>query len=119
VHNREALYALLPEITKTKPQAEWVEGLARLGVPCSPVNTVDQVFADPQVQARGMQIAMPHPLAGKETVDLIGNPIKFSRTPVDYRRPPPVLGQHTEDVLRDLLDLPKTEVAALRERGIV
>ena len=99
VRNRKALYDLLPEITRAKTQAEWVDGLAKLGVPCSPVNTVDQVFADPQVRSRGMQISLPHPLAGKGSVDLIGNPIKFSETPVDYRRPPPTLGQHTEEVL--------------------
>lgn len=119
VRNRKALYDLLPEITRAKTQAEWVDGLAKLGVPCSPVNTVDQVFADPQVRSRGMQISLPHPLAGKGSVDLIGNPIKFSETPVDYRRPPPTLGQHTDEVLRELLDLPDTELADLRERGVI
>lgn len=119
VRNRKALYDLLPEITRTKTQAEWVDGLAKLGVPCSPVNTVDQVFADPQVRSRGMQISLPHPLAGKGSVDLIGNPIKFSETPVDYRQPPPTLGQHTDEVLRELLDLPDTELAELRGRGVI
>ena len=119
VRNREALYDLLPTITREKSQAEWVEGLAQRGVPCSPVNRIDQVFADPQVQARGMRIGMPHPLAGKGEIDLIGNPIKYSGTPVSYRRPPPVLGQHSDEVLRDLLGLPDAEIAALRERGIV
>ena len=64
-------------------------------MPCSPVNDVDQVFEDPQVQQREMQISMPHPLSASGTVDLIGNPIKFSETPVDYRLPPPYCGQHT------------------------
>ncbi|HLB81219.1 MAG TPA: CaiB/BaiF CoA-transferase family protein, partial [Dongiaceae bacterium] len=119
VRNRVALYALLPALTRCKTQAEWVEGLAARGVPCSPVNNVDQVFADPQVQSRGMRIALPHPLAGSGHVDLIGNPIKYSATPVDYRRAPPTLGQHTDEVLREMLGLSAAEIAALRGRGVV
>ena len=118
VRNRVELYALLPELTRRKRQAEWVEGLAGLGVPCSPVNTVDQVFADPQVRARGMQIALPHPLAGTGTVDLIGNPIKLSATPVSYRRPPPTLGQHTDEVLREF-GLGDADIAALKAAGAI
>jgi crotonobetainyl-CoA:carnitine CoA-transferase CaiB-like acyl-CoA transferase len=119
VRNREDLYRLLEPVIAAKRQEDWVQGLAKLGVPCSPVNTVDQVFADPQVRARGMQIAMPHPLAGKGTVELIGNPIKYSATPVGYRRPPPCLGQHTDEVLRELLGLGDGEIASLRRDGIV
>jgi crotonobetainyl-CoA:carnitine CoA-transferase CaiB-like acyl-CoA transferase len=118
VRNRVELYALLPELTRRKRQSEWVEGLAGLGVPCSPVNNVDQVFADPQVRARGMQIALPHPLAGKGTVDLIGNPIKLSATPVSYRRPPPTLGQHTDEVLREF-GLGEADIAALKDAGAI
>ncbi len=118
VRNRVELYALLPALTRRKRQAEWVEGLAGLGVPCSPVNDVAQVFADPQVQARGMQIALPYPVAGEGTVDLIGNPIKLSATPVSYRRPPPTLGQHTEEVLREL-GLDGRDIAALRAEGAI
>jgi glutaryl-CoA transferase len=119
VHNRAALYDILPGITRRKKQAEWVAGLAKLGVPCSPVNTVDQVFADPQVQARAMQIALPHPLAGSGEADLIGNPIRYSATPVDYRFAPPYLGQHTDEVLKELLAMPATEIAKLREDGVI
>ena len=119
VKNRTAIYDLLPDITRRKTQAEWIAGLAKLGVPCSPVNTVDQVFADPQVRQREMQIRLPHPLAADGMVDLIGNPIKYSGTPVDYALPPPYLGQHTEEVLRELLEMPESEIAGLRERGIV
>ncbi len=99
VLNRRDLYDLLDEVMRRKTQSEWVEGLAKLGVPCSPVNSIDQVFTDPQVRSRGMQIALPHPQSGKGDVDLIGNPIKYSATPVDYRRAPPYLGQHTDEVL--------------------
>jgi len=118
VRNRDELYRLLPALTRAKPQAAWVDGLAKLGVPCGPVNDIGQVFADPQVQARGMQIALPHPLAGKGTVDLIGNPLRLSATPVAYRRAPPTLGQHTDEVLREL-GLEEAELAALRAEGAI
>jgi crotonobetainyl-CoA:carnitine CoA-transferase CaiB-like acyl-CoA transferase len=119
VQNRREIYELLPAITRKKTQTEWIEGLAKLGVPCSPVNNVDQVFADPQVQHRQMQITMPHPQSASGTVDLIGNPIRFSGTPVDYRLPPPYCGQHTDDILTELLGMPAAEIAALRQRKIV
>jgi crotonobetainyl-CoA:carnitine CoA-transferase CaiB-like acyl-CoA transferase len=118
VRNREALYASIAEITARRPQDEWVEGLTAVGVPCGPVNTIEQTFAHPQVQARDMQIRMTHAATGGE-VSLIGSPIKYSETPADYRRAPPMLGQHTEEVLEELLGLGPTEVAALREKGIV
>ena len=118
VRNRDELYRLLPALTRAKPQAAWVDGLAKLGVPCGPVNDIGQVFADPQVQARGMQIALPHPLAGKGTVDLIGNPLRLSATPVAYRRAPPTLGQHTDEVLREL-GLEEAELATLRAEGAI
>jgi crotonobetainyl-CoA:carnitine CoA-transferase CaiB-like acyl-CoA transferase len=119
VANRRALYDLLETVTRRKTQSEWVEGLAKLGVPCSPVNSIDQVFADPQVRSRGMQITMPHPQSGKGDVDLIGNPIKYSATPVDYRRAPPYLGQHTDEVLAEMLKLSPAEIAELRKQQIV
>ncbi|MGH6932430.1 MAG: CaiB/BaiF CoA transferase family protein, partial [Dongiaceae bacterium] len=119
VKNRRAIYEILPDVTRRKTQDEWVQGLAKLGVPCGPVNNVDQVFADPQVRAREMQIKMAHPLAGSGAVDLIGNPIKFTETPVEYRVAPPYCGQHTDEVLRELLAMPTAEIAALRQRGIV
>jgi crotonobetainyl-CoA:carnitine CoA-transferase CaiB-like acyl-CoA transferase len=119
VRNRRAIYGLLPEITRRKTQAEWIDGLAKLGVPCSPVNNVDRVFADPQVQHREMQIKMPHPLSGSGSVDLIGNPIKFSETPVGYRRPPPYCGQHTDEVLRETLAMSEAEIKRLRDAGVV
>jgi crotonobetainyl-CoA:carnitine CoA-transferase CaiB-like acyl-CoA transferase len=119
VRNRREIYELLPAVTRRKKQAEWIDGLAKLGVPCSPVNNVDQVFEDPQVQQRQMKITMPHPLSASGTVDLIGNPIKFSETPVDYRLPPPFCGQHTQDVLGELLQMSGAEIEALRQRGVI
>jgi crotonobetainyl-CoA:carnitine CoA-transferase CaiB-like acyl-CoA transferase len=119
VRNREALYALLPEITRRKTQAAWLDGLERLGVPSGPVNTLDQVFADPQVEHRGMRLTLPYDGAEDGRVDLIANPIKLSATPVDYRRPPPRLGQDTEEVLRGLLGMEPDEIARLRDAGVV
>jgi len=119
VRNRREIYELLPAVTRRKKQAEWIDGLAKLGVPCSPVNNVDQVFEDPQVQQREMKITMEHPLSASGTVDLIGNPIKFSETPVDYRLPPPYCGQHTQDVLGDLLQMSGAEIESLRKRGVI
>lgn len=117
--NREALYALLPEITRRRTQTEWVDGLAAVGVPSGPVNALDQVFADPQVRAREMKVSMPYQGAAGGAVDLIGNPIKFSETPVQYRYPPPRLGADTDAVLSELLEMGSAEIAALRQRGIV
>lgn len=119
VLNRTAIYEILPGVTRGKATAEWVDGLSKLGVPCGPVNTVDQTFADPQVQSRGMRISVPHPLSGKGAVDLIGNPIKFSATPVEYRMAPPHLGQHTDELLKQMLDLPEGEIARLRTAGVI
>ena len=118
VRNRERLVPRIEAITRTRGTAVWMEALEAEGVPCAPVNTIDQVFADPQVQARGMQIGMPHPLSG-EDVRLVGSPIRLSRTPVNYRRAPPTLGQHTDEVLAEVLGLSEDEREALREEGVI
>ena len=115
-HRRE-LYALMPAYMRAKSTSEWVEGLARLGVPCSPVNTLDQVFADPQVQARGMRLDMPHASAAAGTVPLVANPLKMSATPPGYRHGPPTLGQHTEEVLVELLGIGEGNASACARPG--
>ncbi len=119
VKNREALYELLPEITRQKTQRDWVDGLAALGVPSGPVNNLDQVFADPQVLAREMKVTMPYPGSRKGEVDLIGNPIKFSETPIDYRFAPPRAGQDSDAILEELLDIGPEERAQLRGKGVI
>ncbi|MCH7865786.1 MAG: CoA transferase, partial [Proteobacteria bacterium] len=88
-------------------------------VGCGPINTLDQVFADPQVKSRGMVIEMPHAATGAKPVKLIASPIRMSVTEPDYRHAPPVLGQHTEEILSEFLGIDGEEVAALRQRGIV
>ena len=101
VANRAELVPLIRQVTVFRTTAEWIAALEQAGVPCGPINDLAQVFADPQVQARGTRIRMAHPLAGE--VDLVANPIRLSRTPVDYRRPPPLLGEHNSEVLSDWL----------------
>ena len=118
LENRDACDDAVRALTRTRPRDHWIDGLAKLGVPCSPVNTIDQVFADPQVVARGMKVSMPHPRAGVD-VPLIASPIKMSATPPSYRRAPPVCGQDTDEVLDELLGLNQAEIAALRQKGIV
>ena len=118
VLNRDRLVPEVEAITRTRDTAAWMEALEAARVPCAPVNTMDRVFSDPQVQARGMRIAMPHPLAGDD-VPLVGSPIKLSRTPVSYRRAPPTLGQHTDEVLSEVLNLCETEREALRDEGVI
>ena len=118
VRNRDRLISMIEAVTRTRGTDAWMEALEAVGVPCAPVNTIDRVFADPQVEARGMQIRMPHPLAG-EDVRLVGSPIRLSRTPVSYRRAPPTLGEHTDEVLAEVLDLGEGERDALHEEGVI
>ena len=119
VQNRVELYKAINDLTETRPTQHWLAGLEKLGVPVGPVNDIGQVFSDPHVLARGMKVTMPHPAAGSGEVDLIGNPIKLSASPVDYTRPPPTCGQHTDEVLKELLFLEEKEIAELRAKGIV
>ena len=118
VRNRDRLISTIEAVTRTRGTDAWMEALESAGVPCAPVNTIDRVFADPQVEARGMQIRMPHPLAG-EDVRLVGSPIRLSATPVSYRRAPPTLGQHTDEVLAEVLALDESEREALRAEGVI
>ncbi|HJV68343.1 CaiB/BaiF CoA-transferase family protein [Ideonella sp.] len=101
VANRSVLIPLLRQTTVMKTTAEWVAALEAEAVPCGPINRVDQVFADPQVQARGMKIELTHPAFGP--VPLVANPIRLSATPIAYRQAPPALGEHTAEVLADWL----------------
>ena len=118
VRNRDRLISRIEAATRVRTTEAWMEALEAAGVPCAPVNTIDRVFADPQVQARGMGIRMPHPLA-EEDIRLVGSPLRLSRTPVSYQRAPPTLGQHTDEVLEQILDLDEDERAGLRDRGII
>ena len=102
VKNRQYVVGILSEITQTKTADEWLQLLASNGVPCGPVNNLEEVFNDPQIQHREMEIAMDHETADSGKVHLIGNPIKMSDTPITYRNPPPRVGQHSAEVLGEL-----------------
>jgi len=102
VENRKILVPLLREITMKQPQQFWIDNLEKIDVPCGPVNNLEQVFDNPQVQARDMVIKMAHPLS-PDQVKLLGCPLKLSKTPAQYRYAPPVLDQHHDEILRDWL----------------
>ena len=101
VAHRAELIAMIREATLKRTTREWVEALEAAGVPCGPINRIDQVFEDAQVRARGLRIELPHAAAG--VVPLVANPIRLSETPVEYRRAPPMLGEHSQQVLQDWL----------------
>src|SRR5690606_15969430 len=117
VENRAVLIPLLKQKTVLRGTAEWIALLEQAGVPCGPINTLAEVFADPQVTARRLKIEMPHPSAG--TVPLVASPIRLSATPVEYRNAPPLLGEHTESVLRRRLGLGQEEIDGLRGAGVI
>ena len=117
VANREACVSAIAPAVRKKTTAEWIAALEPLGVPCGPINRLDQVYADPQVRHRGMKIGVPHPLA--DEVPLVANPIRYSRTPLSYRAAPPLLGEHTEEVLTRLLGKSAADLEALRSDAII
>lgn len=117
VINRDVLVPMVRDIMQTRTLAAWMQALEARGVPCGPVNTLDRVFADPQVEAREMVTEMPHPLSPRPE-KLIANPLKFSGTPVSYRLPPPPLGAHTADILR-AAGYGDDEIEDLRKQGFI
>ena len=117
VANRGVLVPLIRQVTVFKTTAEWVAQLEAVGVPCGPINDLAQVFADPQVKARGLAMQLPHALAG--LVPQVASPIRVSETPVEYRNAPPLLGEHTQQVLEQVLGLKADAVEALRRSGVL
>ncbi|MEH6563887.1 MAG: CaiB/BaiF CoA-transferase family protein [Halopseudomonas sp.] len=107
VANRELLIPLIRQATVFRTTAQWIAELEQAGVPCGPINDLAQVFDDAQIKARGVEISLPHTLAGE--VKLVANPIRLSRTPVEYRKAPPLLGEHNAEVLADWLGEQPTE----------
>jgi crotonobetainyl-CoA:carnitine CoA-transferase CaiB-like acyl-CoA transferase len=119
VRNRDILIPLLEKQTAKRTTADWLQKLAELSIPAGPINNIAEVFASEQVSARNMKISMPHAVAGKGSVDLIGNPLRFSDTPVQYSRAPPTLGEDTDRILREILNMGDDETAALRQAGVI
>jgi len=114
---RTVLVPLLAEILRTRAVAEWYAAFDAAGVPSGPINGFAEVFADPQIVHRQMLTHIPHPQAG--SVPLVANPVKFSATPVVYDRAPPLLGQHTAEVLHELLGLDQARIAELGRAEII
>lgn len=117
VENRAALTALLNDIFAKRSTPDWVAALEAAGVPNGPINTLEQVFQEPQAIARGLRIEIQHQLAGK--IPLIRSPMRFSETPLEHEIPPPLLGQHSDDVLRGLLGRSDDEIVELRAAGVI
>ncbi|MFM1815797.1 MAG: hypothetical protein RLZ98_2492 [Pseudomonadota bacterium] len=117
VANRKVLIPLMQETLRTKTSAEWMALCSTNAVPMGPINTIDQVFADPQVQHRQVARRLAHTAAGE--VATVANPVRMSATPAEYRMGPPVLGEHTEEVLRDVLGMSEGEVSALADAAAI
>jgi formyl-CoA transferase len=117
IRNRKELIPLVRDIMKERDRKDWIERFDAAGVPCGPINNYKEVFDDPQVRHRGLRIATPHPLSG--SLPGIASPMRFSETPVEYKLPPPLLGQHTREVLGDLLGMPGDELDRLATAKII
>ena len=117
VKNRALLVPLLEEMVKTKSKQEWISQLEAVGVPCGPINNLAEVFDNEQVQAREIAVDVPHPTAG--SVKLVRNPMLLSKTPCDTSHAPPLLGQHTEQVLREVLGYDAAQINALRDKAVI
>lgn len=117
VENRGALVAAIAEIFQGRETDAWLKRLNEAGVPCAPVQTVDQVFKAPQVLHREMLVEVEHPTAG--TMPMAGIPVKFSATPASVRLPPPLLGQHTEEVLESWLGMNDKEISELKRKTVI
>jgi crotonobetainyl-CoA:carnitine CoA-transferase CaiB-like acyl-CoA transferase len=117
VENRAEMTRVIQEFFARRTKAEWLERLEAAGVPNGPINDLAQVFEEPQVKARGVKIELEHAAAG--TLPLVASPMRFSGTPLEYRLPPPLLGEHTDEVLRELLGRSAAQIEALRAEGAI
>jgi crotonobetainyl-CoA:carnitine CoA-transferase CaiB-like acyl-CoA transferase len=117
VAHRDLLIDMLKPVFTRRTTAQWITDLEAANVPCGPINRIDQVFADPQARARNLTVALTHAAAGPMT--LVASPLKLSATPPEYRNAPPLLGEHTDEILSGILDLSPAQIARLRASGIV
>tara|TARA_B100000989_G_scaffold178572_2_gene134094 strand:+ start:816 stop:2036 length:1221 start_codon:yes stop_codon:yes gene_type:complete len=118
VMNRNELNHLLNVVIKKKTIEEWVNGLTKVNVPCGPINDLKKVFDDPQVKAREMKFSIKHKKA-KKKIELISNPIKFSVSKIKYKKPPPILGEDTEIILKKFLKLDAKKISSLKKNKII
>ena len=116
VENRAVLVPILQALLADRPTQDWVGVLEGAGVPCGPINDLAQVFEDPHVRSRGLRVEVPHPLAG--SVPVVASPMRLSRTPVRHGTPP-LLGEHTREVLGDVLGMSEAEIEALRREKVI
>jgi crotonobetainyl-CoA:carnitine CoA-transferase CaiB-like acyl-CoA transferase len=117
VTNRGVLIPLVQDIVRQRRKGEWITALEAAGVPCGPINDMREVFENPQVRHRGMRVDIPHP-AGV-ACSTVASPMRFSATPVTYAAPPPLLGEHTREILGSVLGLSAGEIEALAAAGVV
>jgi crotonobetainyl-CoA:carnitine CoA-transferase CaiB-like acyl-CoA transferase len=117
VLNRAQLVPLLEVVMKSRRKADWLAALEAAKVPCGAINNLGEVFTDPQVAARAMVTTWPHPL--KDSLRLVASPLKLSATPVRSDLPPPLLGQHTDEVLQSVLNYSPAQVAELKKQQVV
>jgi crotonobetainyl-CoA:carnitine CoA-transferase CaiB-like acyl-CoA transferase len=116
VANKSELLPIVGELLKSKPIAHWIPLLREAVVPAAPIYNFDQVYEDPQIRHREMVKTIAHPLSG--TLQVVGNPLNFSETPLEYRRHPPLLGEHTAEVLRDVLKLDDAQIERLAQQKV-
>jgi crotonobetainyl-CoA:carnitine CoA-transferase CaiB-like acyl-CoA transferase len=117
ITNRATLIPLLREILRERPSARWLTELEAANVPCGPINNYQEVFQDPQVRHRGLKVEIPHPAGVPRPT--VASPMRFSETPVEYTVPPPLLGEHTREVLGELLGMRSEELDQLAAMKII
>ena len=117
VQHRKQLVPLLEAMTRKKTKADWIASLEKAKVPCGPINNMQEVYENPQVIARNLQINVPHPTVGN--MKLVASPMKLSKTPTEVRMAPPTLGQHTDEILHERLNLNDQAIHELRDKGII
>ena len=117
VQNRAQVVSELKEVFATRTAREWMDLCEQIGIPTAPINDMAQVFEDPQVQDREMLLDVPH--AGGGSVPLVASPLKIPTAPVEVRYPPPLLGQHTDEILTSMLGLDAERIRQLREDGVI
>ena len=117
VQNRDLLIPIIEETLASQSRDEWLTELSKASVPCGPVYSVDEVFSDSQIRSREMLVEIEHPRLGK--IKLVGNPLKFSDMPAQLRLPPPILGQHTQEILESLAEYSKDTIEEYRRKGVI